>query len=100
MLENHPDKSYVEFIIKGIREGFRIGYCRTDMERSSLSSVRKNMQSADENPQVVKDYLDAELIKIHLQSSKTEQFGRGVDIYLGNWSRLVSCVSVAGLFSS
>ena len=26
MLQDHPDKSYVQFIIKGIQQGFRIGF--------------------------------------------------------------------------
>ena len=26
MLANHPDRSYVEFILNGIRDGFRIGF--------------------------------------------------------------------------
>ena len=28
MLQDHPDKSYVQFIIKGIQQGFRIGFNR------------------------------------------------------------------------
>ena len=47
MLEKHPDRSYVDFILGGIRDGFRIGYC-PPVEDRSLSSARKNMRSADE----------------------------------------------------
>jgi hypothetical protein len=59
MLDKHPDRSYVDFILGGIKNGFRIGY-RPPPEGPSLS-VRKNMRSADDNPQVVRDYLEAEL---------------------------------------
>ena len=60
MLDKHPDRSYVDFILGGIRDGFRIGY-HPPAEGPSLSSARKNMRSADDNPQVVQDYLEAEL---------------------------------------
>ena len=29
MLERHPDKRYVEFILKGIKDGFRVGFQRS-----------------------------------------------------------------------
>ena len=67
MLANHPDKSYVEYILHGIKEGFRVGFGRADITESALASSRKNMQSADNNPQVVRDYLDAELRRGVLQ---------------------------------
>ena len=51
MLANHPDRSYVEFILNGIRDGFRIGFSRSDGAEMPLSSARKNMKSADEHHQ-------------------------------------------------
>jgi hypothetical protein len=44
MLDKHPDRSYVDFILGGIKDGFCIGYC-PPAEGSSLLSARKNMQS-------------------------------------------------------
>ena len=38
-----------------------MGYNRPSESELALSSARKNMKSADDNPHVVKDYLDAEL---------------------------------------
>ena len=38
-----------------------MGYSHSSGSQPALSSARKNMKSADDNPQVVKDYLDAEL---------------------------------------
>ena len=61
MLENHPDKQYVDFILNGIRDGFRVRYHRSGDSKLAFSSARKNMKSAEDNPQVVRDYLDAEL---------------------------------------
>ena len=57
MLDSHPDKEYVDFMLQGIKNGFQIGYDRSKCE---LSSARKNMRSADKNAQVVIDYLAAE----------------------------------------
>ena len=57
MLAHHPDREYVGYILSGIQEGFRIGFERGVHK---LGSARKNMQSADENAQVVSDYLEAE----------------------------------------
>ena len=57
MLRNHPDKEYTEYILKGIQDGFRVGFNRNFC---TLSSARKNMHSAEENVQVVDDYLESE----------------------------------------
>lgn len=61
MLADHPDKSYVDFILNGIKGGFRVGYDRGSGDKLPLSSVKKNMQSAVDNQQVVRDYLAAEM---------------------------------------
>ena len=60
MLADHPDRNYVEFILNGIRDGFRIGFSRAMGGELPLASAQKNMKSAEENHQVVTDYLEAE----------------------------------------
>ena len=61
MLANYPDiRSYVEFILDGIRDSFQIDFSHSDGAEQPLSSARKNMKSADEHHQVVSDYLEAE----------------------------------------
>ncbi len=48
-LSNHPDKAYSAYLLQGIREGFRIGYCY------GMSTCRRtvtNMQSATVRPEV------------------------------------------------
>ena len=56
LLTSHPDKEYVNYLLRGIREGFRIGF----KEAGSVSSARKNMRSALENSEVVSAYLAEE----------------------------------------
>jgi len=56
LLASHPDRDYVNYILRGIKEGFRIGFKAS----GSVSSVRKNMHSAMENPQVVSAYIAEE----------------------------------------
>ena len=57
MLQHHPDREYKEYILRGIRDGFRVGFA------CKLSPARKNMYSAVENAQVVDDYLEAEKLR-------------------------------------
>ena len=53
-LQGHPDRMLVDYIIRGLREGFRIGF------NGSTESVHKaacNMLSATKNPEVIQEYL-------------------------------------------
>ena len=56
LLASHPDRDYVDYILRGIKEGFRIGFKAS----GSVSSICKNMHSAMENPQVVSAYIAEE----------------------------------------
>lgn len=58
-LESHPDREFVQFMLTGVQEGFRIGYdrCRTHQ------SATRNMKSANENSAVVEQYLHTEMEK-------------------------------------
>ena len=55
-LAAHPDAEYTQYLLRGIREGFRIGYDR----RSPLRSAGANMPSANERAEVVDEYLSKE----------------------------------------
>ncbi len=57
-LENHPDKEWVEFLVRGIRQGFQI---RHNKRSGSLDSSSKNMFNAREHEAVIQDYLEEEL---------------------------------------
>ena len=59
MLPGHPDREYADYIVSGIRDGFLVGYT---YGATTLSSAKKNMQSAEENPHVVEEYVEAELV--------------------------------------
>ena len=56
-LRYHPDRWFADYLIRGMREGFRIGFNRQACE---LKSVRRNMRSAEEFPEVVDAYLATE----------------------------------------
>ena len=55
-LVSHPDREYVHYLIRGIREGFRVGFDRL----SPLRSSGGNMPSAREQAAVVEEYLGKE----------------------------------------
>ena len=56
-LRNHPDQCFVQYLLEGLTRGFHIGFNR----EQTCTSCIDNMQSAQENPQPVEDYLQAEL---------------------------------------
>ena len=56
-MANHPDQDFAQFIIHGIAGGFPIGVDPT----ASFTSARRNMFSAEQNPQVIEDYLQKEV---------------------------------------
>ena len=55
-LASHPDREYVHYLIRGIQEGFRVGFDR----RSPLRSSGGNMPSAQKQAAVVEEYLGME----------------------------------------
>ena len=58
-LQSHPDKLFANYIINGIREGFRIGY---DHSVAHHRSAKCNMQSALSNPGPVDKYIQQEVL--------------------------------------
>ena len=52
----HPDEQFRQFILDGLREGFRIGYNRAQRRRSSSH----NLLSCEEHPAVVQAYIENE----------------------------------------
>ena len=57
-LAEHLDGEFAGYVLRGIAEGFRIGYSRTSWP---CESARHNMQSAKEYPEVVRGYLEEEM---------------------------------------
>ena len=56
-LADHPDRASINWLIAGIRDGFRIGY---DYTRGKPKSSQRNLISALERPQVIREYLAKE----------------------------------------
>ena len=54
LLAEHPDRQFVEYIIRGIRCGFRIG-CHASVQKLQL--VSSNMPLANSHPEVIDNYL-------------------------------------------
>ena len=52
-LQLHPDQQLVQFVLQGIRHGFRLGFCHTQ----PLKSAKKNKPSADQHEFVIDEYL-------------------------------------------
>ena len=57
-LAEYPNRALVHFYISGISQGFRLGF---NNPTSSLRSARRNLISATEHPEVVEEYLAAEI---------------------------------------
>ena len=58
-LHQHPNQQLVQFFLKGISEGYRIGY---GSNTKGAKSSKQNLQSALLHPQVVDDYIKTELL--------------------------------------
>ena len=54
-LSSHPDKAYTQYILRGISQGFRIGYNRHHQLRQSHSAMLTH------NPEVISHYLSQEV---------------------------------------
>ena len=58
-LQSHPDHNFSSYVLRGISQGFRIGF---DYNRAHpCTSARSNMQSALQCPLVVDEYLEQEV---------------------------------------
>ena len=56
-LQEHPDRSFREYLVMGMTQGFRIGFAYA---KAKCRSASQNMASVAEHPEVVKAYLDKE----------------------------------------
>lgn len=54
----HPDSFYKSYLLRGMTEGFRIGF---QYQSSKCISSKANMLSATQNPEVVDKYLEKEI---------------------------------------
>ena len=56
LFANYPDQWLIQFFLRGITEGFQVGY--NDHMLEGLKSSRKNLEGAKQYPEVVDEYLD------------------------------------------
>ena len=74
LLASHPDREIVEYLLRGIRQGFRIGF---DREKCRLQSRTQNMSSANERPEIVGKYTAHEQAHgrlVEVSARKAEQW--------------------------
>ena len=72
-LSTHPDQQFAQHILKGLEEGFRIGF---QHQNAQLQQCRSNM--ANKNQSIVSEYLDTELRRnrlVKLSKSEAEAMG-------------------------
>ena len=55
-LQSHPDRDFVDYILRGIEKGFRIGA----NPEAILRPASRNMESAKQHPDVINEYLQKE----------------------------------------
>lgn len=58
-LAGHPDQRFRQYIVEGVRDGFRIGY-DTQAAEMGLRSSPANMASALEHPEIIGEYLSSD----------------------------------------
>ena len=58
-LRSHPDQDFAGYILRGIEEGFRIGA----NPEALLKPASRNMQSAQQHPDIIGEYLQTETQK-------------------------------------
>ena len=82
LLSGYPDQRLAQFFLKGITEGFQVGY--SDRITQGLRSSKKNLEGAIQHPEVVDEYLDKEMTlsrvagpftKAHLPGIQISRFG-------------------------
>ena len=94
-LSNHPSHTLVNFFITGISQGFRLGFNRP---LSQHKSAHKNLSSAVIHPEVIDEYLAAEVkksrragpfSKLDVPHAHTSRFGVIPKKYSQQWRLIV-----------
>ena len=97
----HPDQRFWQYIVSGIRDGFRIGF---DYQ-CPLKSSRRNMPSVSSQPQAIREYLAEECAVGHILGPlkaesvpglQVNQFGLIPKKTPGEWRLIVDLSSPEG----
>ena len=101
-MASHPDRKFREYLIIGLREGFRIGY---DYQGHKCKGCEDNMKSTKEHPQVVNDYIMKECLAGRLLGPLDPQMFTDVQVSRfgvipksepGNWRLILDLSSPEG----
>ena len=60
LLQSHPNRHLVNYIVNGLKNGFDIGYTGP-----SIASRPKNLKSADENKPLIQQAINKEISRGH-----------------------------------
>ncbi len=89
-LEMHPDREWVKFLVKGIREGFRLGHEQRNVQ---LRSRTKWDESSPEVKEAASEYLATEVKAKRVWRVEQEEWKRRVE--QEEWKRRVQCSPLA-----
>lgn len=101
-LREHPDNNFASYVVSGIREGFRIGF---DYQSYRYKSAKRNMISATDHANVVRDYLAKECAEgrilgpfdpQHLPHVQVSPFGVIAKKEPGKWRLILDLSSPEG----
>ena len=67
ILADHSDKLFAQYLIKGLKNSFRIGF---DCINHFCKPAKKNLLSTQPNPQVVEDYLAKKVMERRVEDHK------------------------------
>ena len=100
MLQDHPDKSYVQFIIKGIQQGVRIGFNRCYSCYPAITNLPSQV------PHVIREHLSKEVSLNRMHCYPLGSESRGTQIspigaipkknQPGKWGLITDLSSPAG----
>ncbi len=76
LLSNHPDAAFVDYLLCGIAQVFRVGF----KPHSRLRSAKRNFTSVEQHPEVVQKYLDLEITLGRVLGPFDEQQVLGVHV--------------------
>ncbi len=101
MLADHPDRRYHSYLVKGLREGFRIGF---SYESARCTGAGSNMRSALERPSVIDQLISTELAERRIlgpveprEASLVNRFGLVPKGHVpGKWRLIVDLSFPAG----
>jgi len=61
-LLEHPDREWVEFLLRGVRDGFRLGHDQSDVRLERRSGT---MYEATQHSTIIREYLEKEVGSPH-----------------------------------